>query len=96
MSVVILQPNKHLSAHIFFKLNTTMESSIGSTSNAVTTFKVILTLFFTIQLEIVDYLSILQESADSFSQGQKLASVDTTFDYIIGETHEICMKCFNS
>jgi len=50
----------------------------------LTSFKVLLTLFFAQQLAFIDYLSGIQESADTFNQQSQPHRTVNTFDYIIG------------
>ena len=54
-------------------------------NNAVTTAKVIVTIFFALQLGIVNYLSVLQESSADAQQRQTVEKFKTKFDYIIGK-----------
>jgi len=50
-----------------------------------TGFNVLVSLFFVIQLSLIEYLSILQESADTFSQKNEPSKFGNSFDYIIGK-----------
>jgi len=62
-------------------------ASVGT----LTTFKVLVSVFFALLFSLVDYLSVLQESEDISVQNQRIQN-EKTFDYIIG-LFNFCLIC---